>query len=55
MTEKLKPCPFCGSDATAIQAKSGVWFIRCVSNLCAVHVRGEQKESAIHKWNQRRR
>ena len=36
MTEKLKPCPFCGSEACFSEDKDGEIIIQCTNEACEV-------------------
>ena len=50
MSEKLKPCPFCGGDARLLDGLGEYWvFCVCRSSgpLCS------SKDEAIRKWNTR--
>lgn len=50
MSEKLKPCPFCGGTA-AIQGITIVW-VKCLK--CGVETAGyRDEEDAIDVWNRR--
>jgi hypothetical protein len=60
MSEKLKPCPFCGTPA-AVQRKvsRAAWLIYCPSevHVCPVVVETdwfESEERAIAAWNTRK-
>lgn len=53
MTEKLKPCPFCGGKAEACQTYDGFfWKVMCCGcgNCTLKYV---NKEQAIDTWNRR--
>ena len=49
MTEKLKPCPFCGGKAI-FEENTGTFFIHCES-CCAFTPDFNTKEQAIKAWN----
>jgi Lar family restriction alleviation protein len=65
--ERVKPCPFCGSQATVIQHEddhynkiqctTDVYFsISCIGNDCPVEFNvfdSKTEEQAIAKWNER--
>ena len=51
MTQKLKPCPFCGMDAGEVFDMGG-FYVSC----CECEAQGpcrETKEEAIKAWNYR--
>ncbi len=50
MSEKLKPCPFCGSEAELFEAP-GVYFVEC--SKCYYPTSWDTKEEAITEWNTR--
>ena len=55
MSEKLKPCPFCGSDAIMWSWNGGV-VVECSKyNQCChrASVEGKTEAEAIEKWNHR--
>ena len=59
MSEKLKPCPFCGGEAytegdkVKLQDGFGFWFVAC-KNQCGVMLGYFNTENeAIKKWNRR--
>lgn len=52
MSEKLKPCPFCGGKAK-INGGSVLCYVRCESCKARVWSCYETKEEAIAAWNQR--
>ena len=56
MSERLKPCPFCGGEAAYypnIYAPGGSIF--CLNRDCILHIRIEfhSKEEAYQTWNTR--
>jgi hypothetical protein len=53
MTDKLKPCPFCGGEAACIEETD--WEIGCYNGQCATEpsVWTLSKERAIAAWNTR--
>ena len=53
MTEKLKPCPFCGRVNMQQVKSSGRWgfFVRC--RCCAVGPSAHTRRDAIAAWNTR--
>lgn len=58
MSEKLKPCPFCGSKAKFSPAGFGEVGFKCISGFaeckkCNAMVFAETKAEAIEKWNTR--
>ena len=58
MTEKLKPCPFCGGEARLVNDTSGksVWTVSCESQECYVSPEAanyDKAEWAIAAWNRR--
>lgn len=57
MTEKLKPCPFCGGEPTwDSDAENKMWYIRCVFPSCPIRpcTFGElYKDRVVDMWNQR--
>lgn len=57
MTEKLKPCPFCGRIDTLhfdrYQSGGGWWgYIECTECIMTGPV-GKQKRDAVEAWNRR--
>lgn len=56
MTEKLKPCPFCGEEARVEKinlGKEGLFRVICPKCLTATtHLREEEK-NAVAEWNSR--
>lgn len=64
MNEKLKPCPFCGGEASIFSnawewkaiLRGDRYSVRCVNELCHVFVCGnpmKTKEAASAAWNMR--
>jgi Lar family restriction alleviation protein len=55
MMDKLKPCPFCGSDQIIVwpdyEFGDVTWDVMCKA--CGVHVRRDLEEQAIAAWNTR--
>jgi len=53
MTEKLKPCPFCGGEAK-LNLLLGNYCVTCTECMGAIFpARGMTKEEAIEAWNRR--
>ena len=57
MTDKLKPCPFCGCEAVTRYDDDGVWFyIECGNENCSILVQGQwhtDMHEAEDAWNRR--
>ena len=52
--EKLKPCPFCGGQASANESGwQGWWHGWVICKKCEVSIHRDTKEEAIKIWNQR--
>ena len=51
MTDKIKPCPFCGGEADA-EWHHGYWGVRC--NNCNAEVIADGMNDAIELWNTRK-
>ena len=51
MTDKLKPCPFCGGEADT-EWHHGYWGVRCKS--CYAEVTADGMNDAIEAWNNRK-
>lgn len=51
MSEKLKPCPFCGSQAQIIKINAEYYVITCTKNCVETEI--STKEKAIEIWNRR--
>lgn len=54
MSDKLKPCPFCGGKAELLIVPNGKaeWIIKC-KNKCCNQFPHESKGDAINAWNRR--
>lgn len=53
MSEMLKPCPFCGSEAKLNKGKTVFWC-SCENAACACEIGAYlKKEEAIKAWNRR--
>ena len=52
MSEKLKPCPFCGGEPELFEAP-GVYFVECSNPKCNYPTNWDTKEEAITAWNTR--
>ena len=50
MTDKLKPCPFCGGEADTIW-RHGYWSVLCYK--CHAETSGFHEEDAVKAWNRR--
>ena len=56
MSEKLKPCPFCGGEAVYDKDIAGYFFVCCPSDECNTQVASyhyPSLEEAINAWNTR--
>jgi len=62
MEPKLKPCPFCGSDAQIVERETGSFAgvrVVCISPRCGAQGKSlkttdtESREYVIQAWNQR--
>lgn len=51
MTEKLKPCPFCGSDDVHIRFSHGMRTVECYG--CLVKVIQMEDDEPERFWNRR--
>ena len=61
MTERLKPCPFCGGEAELrqydVDADNRWWYVACYT--CGISMdplfwnSGQTREETIMKWNRR--
>lgn len=51
MSEKLKPCPFCGGNNLSVEGITFYW-VECID--CNASISGhETEEQAIEAWNRR--
>ncbi len=53
MTEELKPCPFCGGNASMRLYYKGLYGVRCDSCDSRVGQVFKTREDAIAAWNRR--
>lgn len=57
MSEKLKPCPFCGGEAEIIEIEGGEnaggSCVSCTVCLASSNVSFEFKENFVSNWNRR--
>ena len=52
MSEKLKPCPFCGGEAK-VKRFFGCAYITVGCKKCNVQINRDTKKAAIAAWNTR--
>ncbi len=52
MPEKLKPCPFCGSENINLRAAMGETWVFCHGCAASTNMKSSE-ESAVTAWNQR--
>lgn len=56
---KLKPCPFCGADASITSAlfphqnPPQEWYVGCSSDPCCAVMVSKNRDEAIRLWNRR--
>ena len=54
---QLKPCPFCGHEASVYRTHNGGYFAGCSAAsdtcICGAGVIRDTKESAVTTWNRR--
>ena len=54
---ELKPCPFCGHEASVYRTHNGGYFAGCSAAsdtcICGAGVIRDTKESAVTTWNRR--
>ncbi|MBQ9564189.1 MAG: Lar family restriction alleviation protein [Synergistaceae bacterium] len=58
MTDKLKPCPFCGGEAVLDFVDDDAWYVHCIDYDGDCDMRPHTKsyetpEEAIEVWNRR--
>lgn len=52
--EKLKPCPFCGGEATANESSwRSWWHVWVICKNCGATIDKPTKEETIEAWNRR--
>ena len=54
MRQKLKPCPFCGSEAKLKEDEFGDYYILCISITCfGMMTAIDSRANLIRRWNRR--
>ena len=53
MTDKLKKCPFCGSEAVQYEPRDKGDFFVIICNECSGMNEGDTVQEAIEAWNRR--
>ena len=59
MSDKLKPCPFCGADAKIIKSEDTdsslkyIFTVQCSNPFCGISYECSRKDVAIKLWNKR--
>ena len=53
MTDKLKPCPFCGNAAKVFGEDSSSFMVFCVTDKCNADQYSLTEAEAIAAWNTR--
>lgn len=55
MSEKLLPCPFCGSEAEMKRNSGGIYFVKCKDKSCGARTRNfaDNEGGAAYSWNKR--
>lgn len=54
MSERLKPCPFCGGEAELIKPRLETpWTVECKKCGCILFTEYECQRKAIAAWNRR--
>ena len=51
MTEKLKPCPFCGGKEVKLFKEGSIWVVECLQ--CLAKVGATAKADVLDFWNSR--
>jgi len=53
--ERLKPCPFCGSEAQVKRTASWDFYVKCVNPACGARTKNchENETGAVMCWNER--
>ena len=56
MGEKIRPCPFCGKEASAYKVEIGAYQVTCVNEACPIVVRTfltRTEDEAVKIWTKR--
>ncbi len=54
MSEKLKPCPFCGGEVSIVESMhKGRYVVRCPNWKCNATYEPDSLSAAIKAWNRR--
>ena len=53
MSEKLKPCPFCGEEAEFYENINGRWIHCPKCDVWSARISPKFEEQAVHQWNTR--
>ena len=56
MTERLKPCPYCGAEPVLSQDYFGRYDVRCLNTCCEISPSTrvhDKAEDAAASWNRR--
>lgn len=57
MSDKLKPCPFCGNQSPELVGRGGYWWVVCVCGMETKKLNTptseEAKDVQVRRWNRR--
>ena len=53
MTDKLKPCPFCGGEAEMLNYSPSEWLVVCPTCDGMVERWRNTEKEAVEQWNRR--
>ena len=59
MSNKLRPCPFCGKETAEVECDGAFWWVKCQSCGASGHVywfilnNGNARDIVIDNWNTR--